>query len=170
MDARRLSRAIITIARDFNRSGFCVGTSGNLSARHARGFCITPSAVPCHALAPEDMEKRPARKGRSWANKGHARLGGNVLNKPLDSGLRRNDGGAGVRNSTGMAKGLSGWRQTRSDPRCHSSEGWNPGRRRRCSKRGQVLPSARLQLSRLLSFPLRWECLESTTGFRPAPE
>ena len=55
MDARRLSRAIITIARDFNRSGFCVGTSGNLSARHARGFCITPSAVACHELSPEDM-------------------------------------------------------------------------------------------------------------------
>ena len=55
MDARRLSRAIITIARDFNRGGLSVGTSGNLSARHARGFCITPSAVACHALAPEDM-------------------------------------------------------------------------------------------------------------------
>ena len=41
---------------------------------------------------------------------------------------------AGVKNSAGMAKGLSGWRQTRSDPRRHSSEGWNPGRRRRDGK------------------------------------
>ena len=30
MDARRLSRAIITIARDFNRGGLSVGTSVNL--------------------------------------------------------------------------------------------------------------------------------------------
>ena len=52
MDAQRLSRELITIARDFNRGGFCVGISGNLSARHARGFCITPSAVPCYALLP----------------------------------------------------------------------------------------------------------------------
>ena len=57
MDARRLSRAIITIVRDFNRGGLSVGTSGNLSARHARSFYITPSAVPCHALLPEDIEK-----------------------------------------------------------------------------------------------------------------
>ena len=55
MDSRRLSREIITIARDFNCGGLSVGTSGNLSARHARGFCITPSAVPCHELSSEDM-------------------------------------------------------------------------------------------------------------------
>ena len=55
MDARRLSRELITIARDFNRGGLSVGTSGNLSARHARGFCITPSAVACHELSPEDI-------------------------------------------------------------------------------------------------------------------
>ena len=47
MDVQRLGRELITIACDFNRSGLSVGTSGNLSARHARGFCITPSAMPC---------------------------------------------------------------------------------------------------------------------------
>ena len=35
--------------------------------------------------------------------------------------------GAGVRNSVGMAEGLSGWRLTHSCPCRHSSEGWNPG-------------------------------------------
>ena len=35
--------------------------------------------------------------------------GGNGLSKPLDSGLRRNDGGAGVRHWSGVAEGLSGW-------------------------------------------------------------
>ena len=169
VDARGLSREIITIARDFNRGGLSVGTSGNLSARHARGFCITPSAVACHALAPEDIEKfktygkRPRPRGREPGGYGpprrlvpdaalppclphagmgigkntdykgcpsasiaslsfqrrlesrrgcrgvrissdfkssrgrlmgcHSRLGGNGLNQPLDSGLRRNDRG-----------------------------------------------------------------------------
>lgn len=55
MDSRKLSQEIITTARDFNRSGLSAGTSGNLSARHARGFCITPSAVPYHELSPEDI-------------------------------------------------------------------------------------------------------------------
>ena len=31
--------------------------------------------------------------------------------------------GVEIRNSLGMATGLSGWLQTRCDPRCHSSEG-----------------------------------------------
>ena len=99
MDARRLSRALITIARDFNCGGLSVGTSGNLSARHARGFCIMPSAVACHALLPEDMEKfkiygkTPRPQGPSWADKGHSRPGGNGLDQPLDSGFHRNDGG-----------------------------------------------------------------------------
>ena len=35
--------------------------------------------------------------------------------------------GAKVRNLSGMAKKLSGCRQTYPDPRRHSSEGWNPG-------------------------------------------
>ena len=35
-------------------------------------------------------ERRETAKG---VNEGHSRLGGNVLNQPLDSGFRRNDGG-----------------------------------------------------------------------------
>ena len=42
--------------------------------------------------------------------------------------LSINDGGAEVRHLSGIAKRLSGWRQTHSDLRRHSSEGWNPGR------------------------------------------
>ena len=36
--------------------------------------------------------------------------------------------GAEVRHLPGMAKGRSGWRQTHSGLRRHSSEGWNPGK------------------------------------------
>ena len=39
--------------------------------------------------------------------------------------------GAVVGIFSGMAKGLSGWRQTHSNPHRHSSAGWNPGGRRR---------------------------------------
>ena len=37
---------------------------------------------------------------------------------------------AKIRNLSGMAEELSEWQQTHSDPRRHSSEGWNPGDRR----------------------------------------
>ena len=55
MDSLKLGREIIKTARDFNLSGLSAGTSGNLSARHARGFCITPSAVAYRELSPEDI-------------------------------------------------------------------------------------------------------------------
>ena len=48
---------------------------------------------------------------RAWIQSGgkrHSRLSGNVLNKPLDSGLRRNDGRAVGRNLPKMTDGLSG--------------------------------------------------------------
>ena len=48
--------------------------------------------------------------------------------------------GVKVRNSAGIAKGLSGWRETHSHPRRHSSEGWNPGGRGRGMKEWQGLP------------------------------
>ena len=48
---------------------------------------------------------------------------GNVCNKPLDSGLRRNDGGGQGLTFVRHSKGLSEWRQTHSYLRCHSSEG-----------------------------------------------
>ena len=69
----------------------------------------------------------------------HARLqaGGQVLSKPLDSGLRRNDDRGSLRQGCCRARarrnneGLSGWRATPLSPRRHSSAGWNPGRRGR---------------------------------------
>ena len=57
--------------------------------------------------------------------------------------------GAGVRNLAGIAKGLSGWQQTHSHPRRHSSEGWNPGGGGRSGKGGRFC-----QMARWLSFLL----------------
>ena len=83
----------------------------------------------------------------------HSRLlaGGNVLSKPLDSGLRRNDGGVAAgfcchdeRAASGFypndegglgqafvshGKGAVGLATSLFSLRCHSGEGRNPGRR-----------------------------------------
>ena len=76
-----------------------------------------------------------------------------------------------------IAKGLSGWRRTYSCPRCHSSEGWNPGREAGMVKGRQVLPDGAFRYRFcVLSFPLcgsdlsKPPCLRQTGGFRPAPE
>ena len=69
----------------------------------------------------------------------HSRLRGNGLHKPLDSGLRRNDGGwipAFTRRSRRA--------MTECLLRRHSSESWNPGRRCRGAKGWQVLSDGTL--------------------------
>lgn len=55
MTEQPLREAIIRVAREMNAIGLNQGTSGNVSARVAGGMLVTPSAVPYHELAPEDM-------------------------------------------------------------------------------------------------------------------
>ena len=54
-------------------------------------------------------------------------LCGNGLPKPLDSGLRRNDGGGCRQEFARHGKGAIGMATCLFSPRRHSSEGWNPG-------------------------------------------
>ncbi len=54
-DEATLGRALIDTALAMNRSGVNQGTSGNLSVRCGEGFLITPSGVPYHRLAVEDL-------------------------------------------------------------------------------------------------------------------
>ena len=58
-DSTELRRAVIATALAMNMAGINVNTSGNVSARCARGartgFVVTPSAVPYAELAEEDL-------------------------------------------------------------------------------------------------------------------
>jgi L-fuculose-phosphate aldolase len=51
----KLRRKLILTACEFVATGLSVGTSGNLSARTARGFLITPTGVPYSNLLPDDL-------------------------------------------------------------------------------------------------------------------
>ena len=67
-----------------------------------------------------------------------------------------------------IAKGLSGWRQTHSDPRRHSSEGWNPvvyiSHSRKAGMTTEVLASRLGETAIRLTSRLR------PPRFRPSPE
>lgn len=50
-----LAEEIIAAARALDALGFMPSKSGNVSCRTARGFLITPAALPYAAIAPEDL-------------------------------------------------------------------------------------------------------------------
>jgi len=52
---RALRREIVETALEMERLGINQGTSGNVSARHAEGFLITPSGVPARELREEGI-------------------------------------------------------------------------------------------------------------------
>jgi len=52
---RALRREIVETALEMERLGINQGTSGNVSARHAEGFLITPSGVPARELREESI-------------------------------------------------------------------------------------------------------------------
>ena len=54
-DSRALRLAVIRTAREMNALGINRGKSGNVSARIAGGFLVTPSALPYERTAPEDI-------------------------------------------------------------------------------------------------------------------
>ena len=56
-DTVELREAIIATARAMNDVGINRGTSGNVSARVAGGFLVTPSAVPYAMTMPDDIVK-----------------------------------------------------------------------------------------------------------------
>ncbi len=55
MSNEALRQEIISIVGRFNSSGLSFGCSGNLSARSAQGFLITPTGVPYDNLGTEDI-------------------------------------------------------------------------------------------------------------------
>ena len=55
MSERNLRRGIVDTARAMNANGINQGTSGNVSARAAGGFLITPSAVDYDDCTPADV-------------------------------------------------------------------------------------------------------------------
>jgi L-fuculose-phosphate aldolase len=50
-----LRREIVAACQDMNRRGINQGTSGNISARVAEGFLITPSGLPYDEMKPADI-------------------------------------------------------------------------------------------------------------------
>ncbi|WEX08686.1 class II aldolase/adducin family protein [Chelativorans sp. AA-79] len=50
-----LRREMVDICRRMNSSGINQGTAGNLSARTADGFLITPSSMPYETMTPDDL-------------------------------------------------------------------------------------------------------------------
>jgi len=50
-----LRREIVAACQDMNRRGINQGTSGNISARVAEGFLITPSGLPYDEMTPADI-------------------------------------------------------------------------------------------------------------------
>jgi len=50
-----LRREIVAACQDMNRKGINQGTSGNISARVAEGFLITPSGLPYDEMKPADI-------------------------------------------------------------------------------------------------------------------
>ena len=179
-------------------AGMTEGLRSGIRQAWQRGYrdgdkpITTPVVIPAQAGI---QEGRPRSEGVAGLIGWHVRLSllqlsfplrGNGLCKPLDSGLRRNDGGVEVRNSAGIAKGLSGWRQTYFDPLRHSGEGRNPrlqdvggraasgtsGRGREAGKLrdGRVYRMANSVVVPVIVIPATREWLVSTTGFRPSPE
>lgn len=55
MSSHMLRHHVIDIARRMGRAGLNRGTSGNVSARMADGFLVTPSGIPPEALHPADI-------------------------------------------------------------------------------------------------------------------
>lgn len=55
MKREKLRDEIIQTVRLFNTTGLSIGTSGNLSARTAKGFLITPTGVPYEDLKPASL-------------------------------------------------------------------------------------------------------------------
>ncbi len=55
MNASAMRTAVVEAARAMNAAGLNAGRSGNVSARTEEGILITPSAVPYHELAPDDL-------------------------------------------------------------------------------------------------------------------
>ncbi len=54
-DDAALRREMLTTCRRMNETGLNQGTAGNLSARNAKGFLVTPSSMPYDVMKPEDM-------------------------------------------------------------------------------------------------------------------
>ena len=54
-----LRTAIVTACREMNAIGINQGTSGNISARCGERMLITPSGVPYHEMAAEDLASMP---------------------------------------------------------------------------------------------------------------
>ena len=50
-----LAAAVLATARAMNAAGINRGAAGNVSARHADGFLITPTGMDYNACTPEDM-------------------------------------------------------------------------------------------------------------------
>jgi L-fuculose-phosphate aldolase len=62
VSAEREARvAVVEAARRLNALGLNPGRSGNVSARHADGFLVTPSGLPYDRLAAEDIVHVDAR-------------------------------------------------------------------------------------------------------------
>ncbi len=60
-------RAIVAAARRLNALGINQGTSGNISVRRGKDMLITPSAVPCERLRPEEIAEMPfAGESGKW--------------------------------------------------------------------------------------------------------
>jgi L-fuculose-phosphate aldolase len=67
MSEPELRRAILETARALDGAGLNRGTAGNVSARTAEGFLITPSGVPYDESTPEDIV--PTRFDGSWSGR-----------------------------------------------------------------------------------------------------
>ena len=50
-----LRAEIVRVAQAMDRAGFCPSKSGNVSARVAGGFIVTPSGLPYAKTAPDDL-------------------------------------------------------------------------------------------------------------------
>lgn len=55
MSQAELRAEIVRVAQAMDRAGFCPSKSGNVSARVAGGFLITPSGLPYARTAPDDL-------------------------------------------------------------------------------------------------------------------
>ena len=84
---------------------------------------------------------------------------GNGLSKPLDSGLRRNDGGGWGQEFIRNSKGAVGVVINPFLPCRHSSEGWNPGGEAGGGEGGKVYPMARSVVVPVVGIPALREWL-----------
>lgn len=55
MNETALRADIVSVAQAIDRAGFCPSKSGNVSARVADGFIVTPSGLPYARTTPEDL-------------------------------------------------------------------------------------------------------------------